>query len=159
MDGNHRTALLTFVLSLASSHVLLRPTFCIYRAYLIISARDHPENQENMLFSTGISEVSEELFRYARKRVRPGTPTWGYVEEMAERVRAVVVRASVVEEVYDFMKVGSRWENGEERWFGREQQGEVWSGCTAELKRDIGLAHMAFVPAGREGAGIRRRVT
>ncbi|CAD6568001.1 MAG: hypothetical protein TREMPRED_004204 [Tremellales sp. Tagirdzhanova-0007] len=67
-DGNHRTAIFTFVLALASHHVLLHPTFSIHKAYVIISACDHPSNHENNLSDDGVEETASKLAQYSRRR-------------------------------------------------------------------------------------------
>lgn len=99
-DGNHRNALLSFVFALAETSVTIRPTFAIYRAYLILSARYHPGNVGNMLDSETSEEVALQLFRYARRRVRPGTPTLAYLSEWAETIRQLPIYVSRVEVEY-----------------------------------------------------------
>jgi len=143
-DGNHRTALFTFVLSLASYSILLSPRFSLYRAYLIISARDHPDNAENTLFDLGITETSAKLLHYSRSRVKPGTADWAYLEYWAEEVRRVVVHASVVEGVYTRIQTGSRWAGGEKYFFGRKQQLVEWKGLDHQMRLEVRLAHTSF---------------
>ena len=67
-DGNHRTALLALALSLASAEIVLLETFDIFRAYMLISARDHPGNKDNSLGPEAQVEVAGDLMRYLEGR-------------------------------------------------------------------------------------------
>jgi len=62
------------------------------------------------------------------------------------------LRGGLVEEVWEGMKVGPRWSEGEvESWFGRKEQVEVWERVEEGLKRDVRLAHKRFQPGVMEG--------
>ncbi|ORY28025.1 hypothetical protein BCR39DRAFT_506023 [Naematelia encephala] len=133
-DGNHRTALLTFVLNLAQHNVLLTRNFDIYRAYIITSAREHPSNQENSLDANGISETADILSRYARRRVKSGLADWSYIAHWAEIVRRLILRASIVEEVFEGIKALPT--TGE--------QVKAWRTLDRGIKRDLKLAHASY---------------
>lgn len=67
----------------------LRADFDIFKAYMIISSRDHPGNKDNSLDPDAQREVALDLERYA----------WGFVEVDAEGARKVKNLAWVVERV------------------------------------------------------------
>jgi hypothetical protein len=66
---------MTFILTLVESHILLRPDFSLYRAYITLSARQHPNNRDNVLFDDAIEDTAAALFKYARRRGQEVTRT------------------------------------------------------------------------------------
>lgn len=87
--------------------------------------------------------------------MKPGNARWEYIGYWAKEVRRLVVHATVVEGVWDGMKVGPKWDAGvgrkDERWFGRKEQLEVWNGLDEGMKRDLKLAHKGFDAGVKEG--------
>lgn len=149
LDGNHRTALLSFVMSLAESSVILRPNFSIYRAYIILSARDHPGNVNNLLDSQARTDVARALYQYSRTRVKPGPPDWVYLDIQAERIRHLPVYAAEVEATY--RRLGIRREDYREpQMKNRLEQREAWRGLEGRLRADILFAYPAFHPGAPE---------
>lgn len=99
-DGNHRTALLSFLFALAEASVLVKPDFSLYRAYLHLSQRDHPGNKDNTLNAEARQAAQAALTQYSRSRVRPGTPTIAYLDTCARLVRRLPVVIASVEAAF-----------------------------------------------------------
>lgn len=152
-DGNHRSGLLCFVLSLAETHVLLRPEFSIYRAYILLSAREHPKNVDNALFDEAFTDTSAAIFRYARRRVKPGRADFEYLATWSEAIRRLPLRAAHIEAVYGELHRSTMSETSEEKMAA---QRERWARLSDEERRHIKLAHPTFQPGAYHERGIRR---
>lgn len=143
MDGNHRSGLLCFVLSLAEARVLLRPDFSTYRAYIILSARQHRDNRDNILLGDAMDDTASALFRYARRRVRPGEPDFSYLAEWSETIRQLPLYAGHIEALYRSLSQVTAPAIAEGRLQSRK---DAWSRLSDQEKRHLKLAHPTFTP-------------
>ena len=137
LDGNHRTALMSFILALAEANVLVRPTFSVYRAYLHISQRDHPGHNDNLLNDEARLAAQTALAQYGRARVRPGTPTLSYLDACAQAVRQLPVENSIVEATW---RIVNDWKLDE------ASRGHAYRLLDERTRIRISQAHPNFKP-------------
>lgn len=137
MDGNHRTALMSFILALAEANVLVRPTFSIYRAYLHLSQRDHPGHRDNTLNDEARLAAQTALAQYARARVRPGTPTTSYLDTCARAIRQLPIENSTVE---------AAWRVLSDCKLDEATRGQAYRSLDERTRTSIAQAHPKFQP-------------
>lgn len=146
LDGNHRTALLSFIMSLAEASVLVRSSFSIFKAYIILSAREHSGNVGNLLNDVALVDVADALFRYARSHVKTGTPDMPYLDEWAEAIRRLPVQISVIETEYRRLHLKTGVFDGGEEMEDLNQQKNEWKRLDPIVRAHISLAHPKFQP-------------
>jgi hypothetical protein len=134
---------LCFILTLTESHVLLRPDFSIFRAYIVLSARQHPNNRDNVLFDDAIQDTAAALFRYARRRVKPGVADWEYLAHCSEEVRKLPVYVSHIEATFEYIR---KLEEAGSREDSLKEQLRRWEELSELERRHILLAHPGFSP-------------
>lgn len=134
------------IISLAECQVLLRPEFSAYVAYIILSAREHPGNIDNSLDDEAQKDPAKTLFQYLRRRVRPGTPDWAYLESWAEEIRRLPIYNTMVEAEYRRLQVRSAVFDGGKQMENVGQQMREWHALSPEMRRHVALAHPKFRP-------------
>jgi len=132
-----------FVLSLAEAHVILRPNFSLFRAYITLSARQHPENRDNVLFDSALTDTSAALFRYSRRRIKRGMADWAYLDYWSRAIRALPVYVAHIEASYQHVRKLVESETTERSY---EVQLERWKTLNEEEQRHVLLAHPDFKP-------------
>ncbi|KAF9023984.1 hypothetical protein BDZ89DRAFT_144756 [Hymenopellis radicata] len=101
LDGNHRTALACMVFSLAEQGVILSSTFCLYKAYTIISARFHPGNESNSLDEEARQYARSHLVSYLRKRTRINNSTTALRVYLEHHLHAIRLLPNTVTRIED----------------------------------------------------------
>jgi hypothetical protein len=134
---------MTFILTLVESHILLRPDFSLYRAYITLSARQHPNNRDNVLFDDAIEDTAAALFKYARRRVKPGVADWEYLARWSEEVRKLPVHVAHIEAAYEYVR---RLQDQGSREDSLKEQLRRWGELSDEEQRHVMLAHPGFSP-------------
>lgn len=127
---------------------MLRPDFSIYRAYIVLSAREHPNNRDNVLVDDAFTDTAAALFRYARRRVRPGDPDFTYLAQWSEKIRRLPLHNAHIEAIYRELHRGTMTETGEAKIRARMER---WARLTEEEKRHVKLAHPTFTPGSYPG--------
>lgn len=138
-DGNHRSALLSMILSLAEASVVLRPNFPIVRLYTVLSARHHKGNNDNALEPNAIIYVRHRLFQVMRHAVAPGTPTWDYINKCANEIRDLPILLSRVESMYCDLQL--RRGVGGGKCSDRDEQQWAWRMLEESERALIKLVH------------------
>jgi hypothetical protein len=131
------------VVSLAESHVLLRPDFPLYRAYIVLSARQHPGNRDNLLLDDAIHDTANALFHFARRHVKPGVADWSYMDHWSQQIRCLPVYAAHVEATYSHLL---EMADEESKLEGSRKQLRRWKELSEEERRHVKLAHPEFHP-------------
>lgn len=139
-DGNHRTALLSMIISLAEASVVLK--FDMIRAYAILSARHHPDNHDNWLDTDAVTHVRHGLFQLLRHNVAPQTADWAYLDARAIEIRNLPIVLSRVEGLYRSLQLrGSTAAKGQGTCETREDRQWAWKMTPEEERMLVKLIH------------------
>ena len=115
----------------------------MFRAYITVSARQHPNNRDNVLFDDAIQDTSASLFRYARRRVKPGVADWAYLARWSEEIRKLPVYVAHIEATYEYVRKLEERGSLED---GSKEQLRRWNELKEVERRHILLAHPGFAP-------------
>lgn len=130
-------------MTLAESHNVLRPELDLFKAYIILSARQHPNNRDNVLFDDAIVDTASALFRYSRRRVKPGVAEWEYLAYWSEEIRKLPVYVAHIEATYEHVL---QLEDGVGMEDSLKEQVMRWKKLSEVERRHILLAHPGFSP-------------
>jgi len=95
------------------------------------------------LLEDAIQDTAASLFRYARRRVKPGVADWEYLARWSEEVRRLPVYVAHIEATYEYVR---KLQEPESRKDGLKEQLRRWNELKEVERRHILLAHPAFSP-------------
>ena len=96
-----------------------------------------------MLFDDAIQDTSASLFRYARRRVKPGVADWAYLARWSEEIRKLPVYVAHIEATYEYVRKLEERGSLED---GLKEQLRRWNELKEVERRHILLAHPGFAP-------------
>ena len=110
---------------------------------MTLSARQHPDNRDNVFFDSAFADTSAALITYARRRIKPGAADWEYLDHWSRAIRALPVYVAHIEASYEYVRKLVDSETTERSY---EVQLEKWRTLDEEEQRHVLLAHPDFKP-------------